>query len=95
MERGIILARLLVLASAVAVVYVYAGGVWYAEPYARAVIWGWEERPFVYRALVPWLGRGLMQLGFSATAALGTLVFVAAIGFYYAVKFLFQTFKRS
>ena len=90
----IILARVLVFVSAVAVVYVYADGVWYGEPYARTVALSLEERPFVYRALMPWLAHGLMRLGLPATAALGTLVFLAAIGVIYALKFLSQTFKR-
>jgi hypothetical protein len=87
-------ARLLVSVSALAVVSFYASGVWYAEPYARAVALSLEERPFVYRALMPWLARGLMGLGLSATAAIGLLVFAAAIGLVYAIRFLSETFKR-
>lgn len=90
----IIFAKVLIWISFLVVVYMYASGVWYAEPYARAVVWGLEEKPFVYRVLMPGLARGLMGLGFSASAALGVLVFVSAIGLVYAIKFLSETFKR-
>jgi len=53
-----------------------------------------EDRPFVYRVLMPWLARSLMGLGLSASASIGILVFAAAIGLVYAIRFLSETFKR-
>jgi hypothetical protein len=89
------LAVLLIGMSFLAVVWMYASGVWYAEPYARAIVLGLDEKPFVYRALLPWLAQGLMGLGLSASAALGVLVLVSAVGLVVGMKFLYETFKRK
>lgn len=77
------------------VVYLYASGVWYAEPYARAVVWGLIEKPFVYRTLMPWAARGLMALGFSAVTALGVCVGVSAVGLVIGIKYLYETFEHK
>jgi hypothetical protein len=89
------IAMALIVGTFLAVVYGYASGVWYAEPYARAVVLSWVERPFVYRTLMPWLARGLMSLGFSAVQAIGVVVFVSAIGLVYALKFLYDSFQSK
>jgi hypothetical protein len=55
---------------------------------AQAIVSGLTDRPFIYRALVPWLAQLLVLLGMHADAALTVLVVLSAIGLIYGIKFL-------
>jgi hypothetical protein len=61
---------------------------------AQMIVMGLEERPYVYRALVPWLARVLVMLGLRADMALMIVVILSAIGLVYGIKYLFAAFRR-
>jgi len=56
---------------------------------------GGVERPYVYRTLVPWLARILVELGLRADIALSIIVTFSAIGLVYALEYFFKSFRRS
>jgi hypothetical protein len=89
-----ILARGLVLVSLGAVAFGYASIVFWSVPNAEAIALSAMPRPYVYRTLMPWLAHGLVAVGLRADAAIVVLLFLAAIGLVYAIKFLSETFKR-
>lgn len=93
-DMKIIFAQVLALFSLGAMVYGYASIVFWDVPNAEAIALSAMPRPFVYRTLMPWLAQGLVRLGLRADAAIVTLLFFAAIGLVYAIKFLSETFKR-
>ena len=62
---------------------------------AEMIVMGLEEKPYVYRALAPWLAHLLVLIGMSAEAALTVLIVGSAIGLVYGIKYLFSTFSRS
>jgi len=61
---------------------------------ADVIVMGLEEKPYVYRALVPWLAHLLVIIGMTPEAALTVLVVGSAIGLLYGIKYLFATFRR-
>ena len=61
---------------------------------AQMIVMGLEERPYVYRALVPWLAHVLVRLGLRADVALMIVVILSAIGLVYGIKYLFTAFRR-
>ncbi len=62
---------------------------------AQAIAAGMEEKPYVYRALVPWLASMLIWLGIRADVAFMLLIIVSAIGLLYGIKYLLAAFRRS
>jgi len=61
---------------------------------AQIIVLGFEEKPYVYRALVPWLAHVLVTLGLRADLALNVVIVLSAIGLFYAIKHLLTAFKR-
>jgi len=62
--------------------------------WAQLIMMGMEEKPYVYRALVPWLAHLLVLLGVRADVALTALVILSAMGLFYGIKYLLATFRR-
>ncbi len=62
---------------------------------AQMMVMGWEDRPYVYRALVPWLAQLLVTLGLRADVALSVIIVLSAIGLVYGIKYLLAAFKRK
>lgn len=57
------------------------------------IVFGLNKRPFVYRALVPLLARLLWMMGIPDHIAITVVVMLSAIGFLYALIYLF-TFRQ-
>ncbi len=72
-------------------------GQWTYDSLSRAqiIVGGLEERPYVYRMLVPWLADRLVVLGLRADLALLLLVILSAIGLFYGIKYLLAAFRRA
>ena len=60
---------------------------------AQMIVMGLEEKPFVYRVLVPWLAHVLGLLGLRADVALTMIIVLSAIGLVYGIKYLFAAFR--
>lgn len=69
---------------------------WTFDKLARAqmIALGLEEKPFVYRALVPWLAHVLVMLGMRADLALSVIVVLSAVGLVYGIKYLLTAFRH-
>jgi hypothetical protein len=77
------------------VAWQYAQWTWQRDDrYAMLIALSLEERPFVLRALIPWLARGLMKLGLAASTALNVLVMLSALGLFYGLDFLKKSLRR-
>ncbi len=59
------------------------------------IVMGLEEKPFVYRALVPWLAHLLVWMGVSPETALTVVIVLSAIGLLYGIKYLIGSFRRA
>lgn len=74
--------------------YVWIQGLGY--PYLHDVVYSMEERPYVYRVLIPLLSRVLQDLtGVDTVTCMIILVVVSAVGLYYSVKYLYSTFESN
>lgn len=62
---------------------------------AQQIVFGLEEKPFVYRALVPFVAWLLVQTGIPAELALRIVITLSVCGLFYAFLYLFRSFKRS
>jgi len=62
-----------------------------ADP--EMIVYGLQVKPFVYRALVPFLARILVWLGMGAEQALTVIVVASAIGLVYGIRFLLGSFR--
>ena len=62
---------------------------------AYAIVAGLDERPFVYRMLIPALAWLLSWLGVPIIFSLRLVVVLSSIGLFYALKYLFTSFKRK
>ena len=62
--------------------------------WAELITKGFEERPFAYRALVPWLAHLLVILGMRADWALSLVIILSAIGLFYGIQYLLASFCR-
>ena len=82
--RKIILFLLVLITAALYTSWTYQFP-WLAEP----IVFGLQDRPFVYRALVPLLSRLLWLAGLPANVALTVIVLLSAIGLLYALYYLF------
>lgn len=71
----------------------YAEWTWKTVEQAEVITMGLEAKPFVYRALIPFLARGLVELGVRADVALNILVVVSAVGLYYGIKILWRAVR--
>ncbi len=60
---------------------------------AEWIVFGLEIRPYVYRALVPFVSRVLVFLGMGPKQALTVVVVASAIGLLYGIKYLVGSFK--
>jgi hypothetical protein len=65
-----------------------------SSAYAFVIVHGTYERPYVYRALMPWLAQGLVALGFREDIALSMVVVCSAIGLVYAIQYFLSSFRR-
>jgi len=72
----------------------YAQWAYQNQTKAEWIVFGLEIRPYVYRALVPFLARILVTLGMGAEQALTVVVVASAIGLVYGIQYLFQSFRR-
>lgn len=61
---------------------------------AQMIVGGLEDRPYVYRALVPWLAHALVMLGLRADLALTVIVVLSAVGLVYGIKYLLSAFRQ-
>jgi len=91
----IVFAKVLIGMLLAVVVYLYADIVTWSVGSAEAIALSEMPRPYVYRTLMPWLARGLVALGVRADVAVLSLIFCAAIGLVYAIKFLSDSFKHE
>lgn len=85
--------RALVLAVVIGIAWQYAHWSWDEQWMAEGMVMGWEQRPYVYRALVPALARGLMSLGLDAGTALSIVMVVSAVVLVYGIVFLFKSVR--
>lgn len=87
--------RLVLLVSVGIGAWQYARSTFYGSlEHAEMIVYGLNSRPYVYRALVPWLARCLTELGLRADVALSVVVVLCAIGAVYAFEYFFLSFKR-
>ncbi len=74
--------------------FVWSEGLGYS--YLHDVAYSFEERPYVYRVLIPFLSRALEFLtGVSAIYCMIILVIASAVGLYFSLKYLYSTFESS
>lgn len=85
--------RLFALLLLCVVAWQYAHWTWKTHVHAEQIALSLEGKPFVLRALVPWLARGLMWLGFTAETALTILIILFAVGLYYGLDYLQKSFR--
>ena len=88
-NRGMLLAFIVITA------FYYAQLTFKNSIHARSIVYGEEMRPFVYRALIPLLARGLVALGIDPQDALLGLVIMSAIALVYGFKSFISTFLRK
>ena len=62
---------------------------------AKMIVYGTYPRPYVYRALIPWVARFLNELGFREDVAVIIAVIVSAIGLVYAIQYLLSSFQKE
>jgi hypothetical protein len=74
------------------VAWAYAQWTWKTTLRAEEIALSLEPKPFVFRALVPWLARGLMELGMKAETALSLLIVLSALGLWYGIEYLSNSF---
>lgn len=60
---------------------------------AEWIVYGEEIRPYVYRALIPFLARILVFLGMGPEQALTIVVVVSAIGLVYGIQYLIRSIR--
>jgi hypothetical protein len=61
---------------------------------AEGIVMAQEERPYVYRALVPAVARVLVLAGLPAETALTVMVICMAIGLLYGLIYFSRSFGR-
>ena len=81
----------LVLVSVVG--WEYGHWTWRTSARAETIVFGLEGKPFVFRALIPWMAQGLMMLGMPAEWALQALVILWAIGLFYGLDYLTKSVR--
>lgn len=94
MRRNSLVKPLLVLVVAL-VAREYARATFFTPDMAAGIVYSLNDRPYVYRALVPWLAWSLTRLGIAPETALTLVIMCMAIGFLYALYYLLRSFKRS
>ena len=60
---------------------------------AEALVLGLNEKPYVYRALVPFVARLVWMMGLRADLALALVVILCAVGLVYGIKYLITAFR--
>lgn len=64
--------------------------------YLRVVAYSQDDRPFVYRALVPYLSRLLENVtGVDVILCLFVVITLSGFGMYYSVRYLIRTYDNS
>jgi hypothetical protein len=91
-RRGV---KLLLIGVVIVTAREYARVTWDQVWRAEVIVLGLDEKPYVYRALVPWLAHLLVLLGLRADVALTVIVILSAIGLVYGIKYLLAAFRRS
>ena len=86
--------KLILLSVVVATAREYAQWTFDNLTRGQMIVMGLEEKPFVYRALVPWLAHVLVILGLRADVALTVLVILSAVGLVYGIQYLLSAFKH-
>jgi hypothetical protein len=93
MKRSVLRISLIVLVLVTA--WEYARWTYYNNTLrAEIIVFELEGRPYVYRMLIPFLARQLWKMGVSVETALRMVVTMTALGFLYALEYLFTAFKR-
>lgn len=62
---------------------------------AEEIVTGTQQKPFVYRALIPWAAHTLTELGLSAPTALTIMVILSAIALMYGILSLFKVSQQE
>lgn len=62
---------------------------------AKMIVYGTYPRPYVYRALIPWVARYLNELGFREDVAVIIAIIASAIGLVYAIQYLLSSFQKQ
>lgn len=76
--------------------FYYVWVVWKGFSYLERVAYALEERPFVYRMLVPSLARALEQVtGVHAVYCMIFLFALSAVGLFYSLKYLYTAFREN
>lgn len=88
-------AKWVVFLVVIAVAMEYGFWTWDTPERAEQIALGLEGRPFVYRALIPFLARILIWVGLPAEVALQGLVVLSAIGLVFALKYLMDVTSGS
>lgn len=86
--------RVILLGVVILSAYQYAQQTFESLPRAQMIMMGHEEKPYVYRALVPWLARLLVTLGLPADAAFTVIIVLSALGLLYGIKYLLASFRK-
>jgi len=85
--------RLVALGLVIAVAWAYGHWTWRNHERAETIVFGLEGKPFVFRALIPWMAQVLMKIGLPAEFALSALVVCSAIGLFYGLDYLSKSVR--
>jgi hypothetical protein len=86
--------RIALFGIVIATAWEYARWTYDTSARAEAIVLALEDRPYVYRALVPFVARQLWIAGVPAILALRALVVLSAIGLVYALEYLFRSLRK-
>jgi hypothetical protein len=76
--------------------FYYVWVVWKGFAYLELVAYSLEDRPYIYRLLVPVLSRALEWLtGIHAVYCMIFLFVLSAIGLFYSLRYLYTAFRRN
>jgi len=87
------IARALALLTVIFTAWRYAHWAIRSTADPEVIVYGLQFKPFVYRALVPFLARILVWLGMGAEQALTVIIVASAIGLLYGIKYLLGSFR--
>jgi hypothetical protein len=83
----------LLLSITAATAWQYAHWTYEKQEWAGRIVNGLDDRPFVYRVLIPWLAQILVWMGLQPYQALSVLIILSAIGLVYAIKYLLRSVR--
>jgi hypothetical protein len=87
--------KMLLMAILMYVAVEYSYWTWDIPTRAEAIVMGLEDRPYVYRSLVPVAARMLVWMGLEPGAALTMVVVVSMIGLFYGLNYFFKSIERE